>query len=395
MVAGRMHGSIDEPRKGTVIDGTNLICRGWFYSEREEVKEIIVFVDGIEIGRCSYGLRRPDVKEVLGIGEAENSGLYLYRDLNFLRDGKYNLNVRVVTSNGCYELDQRLFVINREIASINRINIELTNICNLNCRWCTGSGDRKLGYMDFELFKKVIEEIVYDPRLSVDEIHLYNVGESLLHPKFQEIIQYLGKFWEENNLNSKRILVTNGTVLDDKLIDCILTRNGLDLVQFSVDGGNKDSYEWLRRGAKWYKTMDKISHFIQEKERKNSKIKVGLITIDLKQVFSEEFKLLLEKVDYFDFRPPHNWTGSEELDDFVEIQEFNPHPCWFVSNNLVILWNGDVTVCCADLHGKGVIGNVKKDDLFDLWRGKREELFMLQINGRKKEINLCKNCSLS
>ena len=32
--------------------------------------------------------------------------------------------------------------------------------------------------------------------------------------------------------------------------------------------------------------------------------------------FSEEFIKILEQVDYFDFRSPHDWTGQEELKEW-------------------------------------------------------------------------------
>jgi len=63
------------------------------------------------------------------------------------------------------------------------VSVELTNYCNLNCPECnSGSGvmTRSRGYIDIDLFSRVIEEI----RPFLFNINLYFQGEPMLHPKF-------------------------------------------------------------------------------------------------------------------------------------------------------------------------------------------------------------------
>lgn len=381
-----MFGCIDEPTNGKIIDSNDLTCKGWVYLEKG-IKAIEIILDDTNIGRGKCGLRRDDVKKTLSdYGGIEKSGFYFYKHI-LLEDGVHFLLLYVFGNDGNYEeLETVKFTVDKNIAAIERLNIELTNYCNLNCRWCAGSGSRRKGYMDFSLFKSIIDQLTSE-KVSVSEIHIYNVGESLLHPNFCDFLKYLGKTKER----PKCIMVTNATVLSKDLADCIISSEGLDFIQFSVDGGTKESYEWLRRGANWESTLKNISNFI---DKNKGRVKTSLITIDLGVEFSEEFKNLMKRVDYAEVRQPHDWTGQEKLDGFNMKRSFNPNPCWHIRNNLVILWNGDVTVCCADLHGRGVIGNIKNDNIFGLWKGRRLKMFRLQAEGKKKEIALCKCCSI-
>ena len=68
------------------------------------------------------------------------------------------------------------------------IGTELTNNCNLQCPECSsGSGQmqRERGFMDIELFNKVMSEL--QPYLYY--INLYFQGETMLHPLFSSFIR--------------------------------------------------------------------------------------------------------------------------------------------------------------------------------------------------------------
>ena len=107
-----------------------------------------------------------------------------------------------------------------------------------------------------------------------------------------------------------------------------------------------------------------------------------------------DFEKIIKKVDIFEERIAHNWTGKEELESFENEKIFNPHPCWHIRNNLVILWNGDVTLCCADLHGKKVVGNIYHQEIYDIWKGIRLNIAKAQFLGKKRSIELCRKCSI-
>jgi radical SAM protein with 4Fe4S-binding SPASM domain len=381
----RILGGIDLPNQLQIFDSDDILCRGWYYSNYG-IKSIEIFVDDVKIGTAMQGSERFDLKQAFPQYEnIDRAGFIFYKNL-FWENGKHTITLRIESGNNELFNVSRDVIVDKTVCVIDRVNIELTNYCNLSCLWCAGSGERKKGFMDFHTFKVTLDHLL-SHKIIVREIHLYNVGESLLHPDFCKFVEFLGKLQEK----PKIVLVTNVTLLSDSIMDCIITSKGIDVIQFSVDGGTKDTYEWLRRGAEWDRTLKKINCFL---EKNNKSIKTGLITIDMGAHFSEEFKKIIGQVDFFDFRPPHDWTGQEGLKEFKLKRTFNPHPCWHIQNNLVILWNGDITVCCADLHGRGIFGNIHDKSIEELWKGDRLTIFRKLESGRKKEIDLCRECSI-
>ena len=71
-----------------------------------------------------------------------------------------------------------------------RVEIELVSDCNLRCTYCPRHYVNDLtGYMDVTLFNRLIDEISqYQDRILV----LHRRGESLMHPKFAEMVNYVG-----------------------------------------------------------------------------------------------------------------------------------------------------------------------------------------------------------
>ena len=73
----------------------------------------------------------------------------------------------------------------------NKIYIEITNYCNLNCSFCSRD-DRIKHEMTIEEFKHIINEI----KNYTESIYLHVKGEPLLHSKLDEILSIC----DENNL---------------------------------------------------------------------------------------------------------------------------------------------------------------------------------------------------
>jgi MoaA/NifB/PqqE/SkfB family radical SAM enzyme len=76
------------------------------------------------------------------------------------------------------------------------VHIEPTNGCNLKCALCYSQNpqlfkQRKRGFMDMGLFTKIIDEIISADL--VKEIGLNYGGESLLHPRFVDMLEYASK----------------------------------------------------------------------------------------------------------------------------------------------------------------------------------------------------------
>src|SRR3989344_5215186 len=113
-----------------------------------------------------------------------------------------------------------------------------------------------LGYMDWNLFKKIIDEASeYKPTFS--SVKFNYRGETLLAKNLPEMIKYS---------KDKGVLDvqfnTNGSLLTEDLARKLID-SGLDGIIFSVDGANKETYEKIRRLGNYDNVYDKIIKFVE------------------------------------------------------------------------------------------------------------------------------------
>ena len=290
-------------------------------------------------------------------------------------------------------------------SSITEINIEFVSYCNLRCKLCSLDHEKTKIRMSEDILKRFFENFLSDPRFrSVKTIHLYNAGEVLLHPKLMEMLDIIKQFKEQakaKNIFFPQIaLLTNATILDEKKSKLLIDSNIIDYIRFSMDGGSKEKFEEMRLRAEWDVFIKNIKTFCELNKKRVNPIPTGIITLveyhnKLNTTWmSVEFKELLNMVDGYELRYAHNWGGDVEIEELKNKSKSNYKVgCSLLMHQLVLLPNGDVTVCCADLNSKGVIGNITKENLFEIYN-KPQRIEMLQkfMQNKKHEIDLCKDC---
>lgn len=141
---------------------------------------------------------------------------------------------------------------------ITTIEIEVTNDCNLKCIMClrTEKMTREIGYMDFDLFKKIIGET------EASSIHFSGLGEPLLHPQIKEMFAYA----KEKKLEVG--LWTNGVNLDENLSREIIEEGLLDYIIFGLDGATKETYAKVKGIDCFDKAVENITRFLKLKKEK-------------------------------------------------------------------------------------------------------------------------------
>lgn len=286
-----------------------------------------------------------------------------------------------------------------ETTELREINIELVNYCNLRCKWCSLDHAQKKYVMSEEILKRLFDNLASDKRFNgVKSILLWSGGETLLHPRLVDMLaiikEYKDSFVRQGRSFPSVILLTNGVLLNKEISRKLVDLGLLDFIRFSVDGGSREKYEELRGGARWDVVDKNIIDFVAINQ---GKIKTGIISIiengkDLcADWMSDEFRQLLQMVDDVELRHPHDWIGDIHVDGSQE-KEFQ-NRCTFLFHTVVILPNGDVTVCCNDLNGKGAIGNLYKENLFQIYDSpRRREMIRNLKRGKRDKIDLCRNC---
>ncbi len=285
--------------------------------------------------------------------------------------------------------------------------IEPTNICNLKCPLCpTGAGliKREKGFLTFENFKRVIDEIGD----YIIHLRLWNWGEPLLNKEIFKMISYAKEKGVFVNLS------TNSNFLNKEIAGKLID-SGLDELIISLDGASKETYNKYRKGGDFKKIIASIRYLADEKKRLNKKspyIKIQFIIMNHNEHEIQKIKFLSRElgVDEVVFKT----VGIMDYSSEEDIKKYLPHnekysryalkgknvtskikiknECNFLWEEIVVNWDGSVVPCCFDMNNLFVLGNAFSDKIKNIWNNKKYISFRKNILRDKKGISLCKNC---
>tara|TARA_B110000438_G_scaffold90981_1_gene90529 strand:+ start:2017 stop:2862 length:846 start_codon:yes stop_codon:yes gene_type:complete len=262
-----------------------------------------------------------------------------------------------------------------DVKNITSLIIEPTNTCNLRCTFCfvTDGMTRDGGFMDFNLFKKIIDDCN-----DLEHLCMHNWGEPLLHKDIFRMIEYA-----KNKGVNYVVMNTNGTLLTDKMINRIVNSK-LDIIRFSIDG-SAETFKRVR-GVELENIEKNIKKLKIIKEKKRPELKMGV-------VFTVEEDTEGDAEEYI-----NHW---KKIVDHVRLQpklitsprtEVCPEPFGKDYGKLVVLWDGRVIPCCVDYNANLMIGNIQNDTIPNLW--KSEKLNILREQHLKGEFpDTCANCN--
>ena len=273
------------------------------------------------------------------------------------------------------------------------IQIEPTNYCNARCICCsTVRSPRKRGFMEFDLFSKIIEDA---RRNNMRIVHLYLHGEPTLHPRIVEMIACV----KQHGLSVH--LTTNGMLLTrDKQI--AILNSGVDLSDhftFSMLGYSPEVHERVMGRVSHAKVVENIDSFLAlRKERRTGGPIIETIFYPMPENQHEAPDYLRAFTNYVD----HARIASRISLSFANhnTKEGVPLPtpkrsCTHLRERLTVFWNGDVPICLHDLDGEQILGNLARNSIREICRN--EELLRVRsahANGRLETILRCSTCDM-
>lgn len=272
------------------------------------------------------------------------------------------------------------------------IQIEHTGKCNLRCRSCIhGNPDLKANYsrgfkpLDINLYKKVLAEA---RKFNCPSISFHNNDEPLLLPDLEERIA-LAKAAGFFDI----ILVTNANLLTKERADKLL-KSGITKLNFSVDGWNEETYSKVRIGGNFKKVLENIEYFLTQKKKLNLKLPITRVTSVLSSLTfddKENFKKFWEKkVDLVEFQ---NFQAIEQTRELIPAgskidENFICSGPW---QQIVIRANGDVLPCCSFYGMDLAVGNIKEENIYDIWNG--EKMKKIREKLAKNDFGFSPACS--
>ena len=146
--------------------------------------------------------------------------------------------------------------------------IDTVSFCNLKCSMCVHKDmTRKKGFMSWNLFKKIIDEIAMEDKSA--RVWMVFFGEALMLKKrkpsiFDMIVYAKNKGLEDVVMNS------NGNLLDREAARGLI-ESKLNAIYIGIDAFKPETYEKVRIGGNYKETVNNITRLIKMKDELHSK----------------------------------------------------------------------------------------------------------------------------
>ena len=312
---------------------------------------------------------------------------------------------------------KKLFNIRSTIPEL--VQIEITNICNLNCRMCVRSFIRLPNkHMNYQLFTQVIDRLV-----GVKKVTLTGYGEPLLHPQIIDAIMYCKKQGLEVSITSNALLLKSADFRRE------LLSSGLDSISFSMESieGNPEY------GHDNQEALGPIASFIKEKkEGKGQKPFITLQTLMIKDKSQDLFDIVewgakngVDKVNVarFDLNTLGDIARPDENEERRIFQQFDRYRklydlridcfqdtvfsglagkfykygkgllrldkrCVRLLDFSYINIDGYIRPCCALVNNS--MGKITEKSLREIWDSKKYKTFRKNYS----KVHWCKKCDV-
>lgn len=259
--------------------------------------------------------------------------------------------------------------------------LEITTHCNMSCPFCPSFSNSTNYNMDYESVIKAIKNI----KKYINLLYFHVLGEPLLHPNFDKIIEYC------ENEKIPFAITTNGTLLKDykeflfNKINLLKINISLQsLIQYSQD--RLDEY------------LNNLKVFLDYRKTINSSVPINLRLWNDKH--NPKTLVLNSYVENFleNYLTNHRNIRFSEADEFewpstkTNINDKFTN-CLGGKKQFAILHDGTICLCCLDHEGKTKLGNIFVDKFDSVLESSIYKEVIDGFNNRKPYFKLCQNCT--
>ncbi len=275
----------------------------------------------------------------------------------------------------------------------NRIYIEITNICGLQCSFCpTSTTNNKIMQLDF------FENIVSQAKKFTNEIVLHVMGDPLVLSNIVDYLDIIQKY------DIKAMVTTSGFYMPRHTPE-VLFHPSIKQINISLNSFNKNSpkitlEEYLNPilelcGAK-------IEHFNEPF------LNLRLWNIDANKSEEDFNNQIFHKLSNY-FGTKIKYTNEKKgvrlaskiilhFDSYFEWpslsnQIYGDGYCGGLSSHIAILNDGRVVPCCLDYEGVIELGNLHYTKLEDILISDKVSKIRANFMNKKATEELCQKCS--
>jgi len=274
------------------------------------------------------------------------------------------------------------------------ILLETVAGCNARCAFCpNGNGSSKIppGKMDWELFRKIIDESTAH---RIRRISPYLMNEPLLDRDIGNKIRYIA---ERRGTDSFLIkLNTNASLLDEEMARSLIG-SWLDRIHFSCHGISREAYETSMQGLSLDKTLANIDRFLDLRNKNGSKNPKAAVTMVKTKLIEQELPRIKT---YWEsrgvsvhIRPLENRATPEIGSKGLALESWRKFSwCKRLFTQANILTNGDMVLCCVDYGYTTVLGNVGETSIAEVWNSEKAKDIRRRFLSGNTEGLPCHTC---
>lgn len=269
------------------------------------------------------------------------------------------------------------------------VQIETLNYCNASCWFCPVKDlKRKKMKMSSSTFSKIIDQFTnYPPEI----IYPFLNGEPFLDSRMIEFLQEIN----EKLPDTKIIIFTNGSLLDESISIQLLKIHNLLQIWFSLNGMDNDYKQIM--GLEYNKTENNIKTFLKLRDDLAYSVEINISFIgrtleDSRKIYDKWKNYQVKLPVSLFFSPVKNFAGM--ISGHPDTNRRISQPCGRIFDYFNILANGDTALCCMDPEGQVNFGNVLDMPIDDIWNSEKRLHFLDMHNKYMwNELELCKDCT--
>ena len=276
--------------------------------------------------------------------------------------------------------------------------IDIVGTCNLSCPSCPTGNFKKLdfydkarpkGFMKLDVFNTAIKKISEFQDPSETSLHLYNWGEPLLHPQFNEILakasEYKFRIYISSNLNTHKNITS-------------LLEHNVKFLRISNSGYYQNTYQKSHKRGDINLVKSNMYLLRHLMDTRKKFIDIELFYHMYKSNIGEDLikmKGLCDNLNYRFTPIVANFVNVEKVMKYLDNEISNEdkstisnllisieesinisnaksdYTCHLYENQIVINYDGSISLCCGVYDPKYLLSkNILKHSLFDIQESK-------------------------
>ena len=278
----------------------------------------------------------------------------------------------------------------------HKVNIEISNICNLQCSFCP-EVVRSKKLMDLDLFRNIIQQVAP----LAEQVCFHLMGDPLVHPKLSEMVQICREY------QAPIFFVTNGVLLKEQstklLLDPIFHQVNFSLHSFHDNFPDKDATAYLNKifnyteraflerpdlyiNYRLWNLNDTLGSTTNNRMMLDHVSRHFGVSFDDKINVKKQKSVLIKNRLYLHFDTEFTWPS-------LDVPTLGTNgTCYGLKSHFGILVDGTVVPCCLDKEAAIPLGNVQDMSIQQILDSPRA---MGILNGFKKHKlveELCQKC---